>query len=30
MAKQRKLLDFFDKSEKGTDIQFDKQIFIKK
>jgi hypothetical protein len=30
MSKQKRLLDFFNKSDKGVDIQFDKQIFLKK
>ncbi len=30
LQRQKKLLDFFDKSDKGIDIKFDKQIFLKK
>jgi hypothetical protein len=30
IQRQKKLLDFFDKSDKGIDIKFDKQIFLKK
>lgn len=30
LTRQKKLSDFFDKSDKGVDIQFDKQIFLKK
>ncbi len=30
LNKQKKLLDFFQKSDKGIDIEFDKQLFLKK